>query len=231
MKWGIVPRDTKAISAGRLGSLFRSAILPMIMRPQPYLCEVVQKHMKILREKKMIGIQMRLGGKKANYAEKLFLGPKSVDVFIRKIEKYMQQKGWKREDVVVFVSTDSTFALNEVKKILNTPSYSMVYSANDFAIGHSALGKTLTYGDRQHASFLNRAILDLLLLKESDYLIYSQGSSFGLIAYELQQAYRYPVNATGYLYRHGMVCDVFSPRTSFGEASFVSKYRKDWKNE
>ena len=179
----------------------------------------------------MIGVQMRLGGSKANYAERLFLGPKSIAVFLRKIEWYIEKKGWDRKEVVVFVSTDSTFALNEMRKKLDTSTYKMVYSVDEFAIGHSAMGKTLAYGEKQHDSFMNRAILDLLLLKESDFLIYSQGSSFGLIAYELQQAYRYPVNASAYLRRHGMTCEVFRPRDSVGEAAFVSKYSKSWKTK
>ena len=88
----------------RQGSLFRAAILPLIVSPQPYLCQVVNKHIKILRQKKIIGIQMRLGGQKANYNEKLFLGPKSIAVFLEKVERCIQQKGWKREEVYVLCS-------------------------------------------------------------------------------------------------------------------------------
>lgn len=227
--WGIIPEIKGKMQHARQGALFRSAILPLIMSPQPYLCQVVNKHIEILRRKKVIGIQMRLGGQKANYSEKLFLGPKSIAVFLEKVERCIQQKGWKREEVYVFVSTDSTFALNEVKKALDTPKNKMVYSVSEFLIGHSAVGKTLMYGDKQRDSFMNRAILDLLLLKESDFLIYSQGSSFGLIAYELQQSYRYPVNATAFLKKQGLKCSVFHPREQVGEATFVSKYRKKGK--
>lgn len=229
VEWGIIPDLNGKMQHARQGSLFRAAILPLIVSPQPYLCQVVNKHIKILRQKKIIGIQMRLGGQKANYNEKLFLGPKSIAVFLEKVERCIQQKGWKREEVYVFVSTDSTYALNEVKKALNIPAYKMVYSVSEYMIGHSALGKTLIYGDKQRDSFMNRAILDLLLLKESDFLIYSQGSSYGLIAYELQQAYRYPVNATAFLKKQGLTCSVFHPREQVGEATFVSKYRKKGK--
>lgn len=225
-QWGVIPQLKGPIQHARQGSLFRSAMLPLLISPHRSLCEIVNKHIRILRQKKVIGIQMRLGGEKANYSEKLFLGPKSIAVFLSKIEHVLQQKGWKREDVYVFVSTDSTYALNEVKKALNTPEYKMVYSVTEFMIGHSAIGKTVGYTDKVKDSFMNRAILDLLLLKESDFLIYSQGSSFGLIAYELQQSYRYPVNATAFLKRQGLTCSVFHPRESVGEATFVSKYRK-----
>lgn len=221
---GILPVTDVSMSAGTVGNYFKAVVLPLIMNPQPYLCEIINKHIAILKQRKIIGIQMRLGGTKANYKEKLFLGPKCVDVFIQKIRTVMKEKEWDPDDVYVFVSTDSNFALNQVKKELNTPNNTIVYYVNEYAIGHSALGKTSAYGEKVRDGFINRAIIDLLILKESDYLIYSQGSSYGQMAYELQQTYRYPVTVAPYLKLQNLTCSVFHPRRNYGEGTYVSKY-------
>ena len=174
----------------------------------------------------MIGVQMRLGGTKANYNEKVFLGPHCITSFVDRVEHYIKIRNWDRSKVYVFVSTDSSYALKEIKKRLDINGTKIVYSVHDWKIGHSALGKSMKFGEKQRDSFMNRAILDLLILKESDYLIYSHGSSFGQMAYELQQSYRYPVHAYKFLKSRTKGCSVFPRRTSFGEASYVSRYNK-----
>lgn len=221
---GILPISDSFYSPSTLGLYFKSVILPLIMNPQPHLCKVINKYIDFFSQKRMIGIQMRLGGKKANHPEKLFLGPKCVDLFIKRVNNVIQEKGWNREDVAVFVSTDSTFALEAVEKAFNTDNQTLVYSVKEFAIGHSALAKTAVYSEKMRNAFMNRAIVDLLILKESDYLIYSQGSSYGQMAYELQQAYRYPVSPDYYLKTRKLQCSVFHPKKEFGEGSYVSKY-------
>ena len=221
---GIVPRHSKLYKNTQLGIYFRAAILPLLVNPKPYLCEVVNKHLKILRKRKIIGVQMRLGGTKANYNEREFLGPKCVSIFAKRVEDYIRMKNWNRNGVYVFVSTDSSYALREITKMLNTNDSKIVYSVDEWKIGHSALSKTLNYGEKQRDSFMNRAILDLLILKESDYLVYSHGSSYGQMAYELQQSYRYPVHSYKYISSRHLKCTVFRKRKHMGEASYVSRY-------
>ena len=208
-----------------IGEAFRSAVLPLLLNPNFKLCRVINKHIRVLRRRgTMIGVQMRLGGEKANYPERMFLGPRAVAVFAEKVQAYAKKNALNSSNSVVFVSTDSDFALKELRGLLQAPGESWVYSVKDWEIGHSAMGKSQGFGDKKRESFMNRAILDLMLLKESDFLIYSQGSSYGLIATELQQVYRYPVNASAFLKSKGLKCSVFHPRKQFGEAIYVSKY-------
>lgn len=225
-EFGIIPNITKPYKDIVMGIHFRSALLPVLLNPQKYLCEAVNKHLRILRKRKIIGVQMRLGGTKANYNEKVFLGPHCITRFVERIEHYIKIRNWNRENVYVFVSTDSSYALKEIKKQLNRNGTNIVYSVKDWKIGHSALGKSSKFGEKQRDSFMNRAILDLLILKESDYLIYSHGSSYGQMAFELQQSYRYPVHAYKFLKSKLKTCSVFHKRTTLGEASYVSKYTK-----
>ena len=222
---GVLPAQGPTPKNSKLGEAFRSAVLPLLMAPNPQLCHVVNKHIRALRSRgTVIGVQMRLGGEKANYPERMFLGPKAVAVFAEKVQAYARRNGLNSGNSVVFVSTDSDFALQALSGLLQAPGEAWVYSVKDWEIGHSAVGKSQGFGDKKRESFMNRAIVDLMVLKESDFLIYSQGSSYGLIAAELQQAYRYPVNASAFLASKGLTCSVFHPREQFGEAVYVSKY-------
>ena len=222
---GVLPAQGPTPKNSKLGEAFRSAVLPLLMAPNPQLCHVVNKHIRALRSRgTVIGVQMRLGGEKANYPERMFLGPKAVAVFAEKVQAYARHNGLHSGNSVVFVSTDSDFALQALSGLLQAPGEAWVYSVKDWEIGHSAVGKSQGFGDKKRESFMNRAIVDLMVLKESDFLIYSQGSSYGLIAAELQQAYRYPVNASAFLASKGLTCSVFHPRERFGEAVYVSKY-------
>ena len=222
---GILPANARPMRNVQLGIAFRKAILPLIMNPHEELCEGINRHIADLKQRGVIiGVQMRLGGKKANYKERLFLGPNSVKVFASKVLTYAQSHGLNSTNSVVFVSTDSTFALNKLTTILNDHSPGWVYSVSEWEIGHSAPGKVMAYGDKKRTSFMNRAISDILLLKESDYLVFSQGSSYGLLAAELQQAYGYSVNAYDYVRTQGLKCSVFHRRKTVGSSTFVSKY-------
>ena len=70
-----------------------------------------------------------------------------------------------------------------------------------------------------------RAVLDMFILKDSDYLIYSQGSSFGWISAELQQTFNNEVSSEEFLKRKGLKCSVFSQRTQAGESFTILRSR------
>lgn len=81
-----------------------------------------------------------------------------------------------------------------------------------FSVGHSAEAKTSKRKKELWESFTKRAILDLMILKESDYLIYSQKSSFGKFARELQMAYANPVDVDPFFERAGIAVQcLFQP--------------------
>lgn len=63
--------------------------------------------------------------------------------------------------------------------------------------------------------------MDLMLLKESDYLIYSRKSSFGKFAHELQMASSNQLDVNSFLRQQGLQCSVFHDRDSVGTSTYV----------
>ena len=59
--------------------------------------------------------------------------------------------------------------------------------------------------------------MDMMILKESDYLIFTKKSSFGRFSYELQQSYANPMSVSSFLKQRGMNCSVFYQRQHVGE--------------
>ena len=139
----------------------------------------------------------------------------------RLVWDYVRRNRLSPETVTVFISSDSDFAIRRMKKALQWKGRSMVYVANDFPVGHSAEAKTSKRKKELWESFTKRAILDLMILKESDYLIYSQKSSFGKFARELQMAYANPVDVDPFLKEQGLQCSVYFNRSSVGSSTYL----------
>ena len=54
--------------------------------------------------------------------------------------------------------------------------------ATGYAIGHSS---AYFAGGNTHLTYLKRAIMDLVLMSQCDYIIYTRGSSYGQLAMRL----------------------------------------------
>ena len=65
--------------------------------------------------------------------------------------------------------------------------------------------------------------MDLLILKESDFLVFSQGSSYGQFSHELQQTYNNPISPKEYLEAKGLKCSVYGHRKFAGKARIIKK--------
>lgn len=64
----------------------------------------------------MIGIQLRVGGSKANYAEKEMLNWAGVEKAIQLVRDHMMKENLRSEDVYLFVSTDSDYVLRYIRR-------------------------------------------------------------------------------------------------------------------
>ena len=111
----------------------------------------------------------------------------------------------KRHNVTVFVSTDSEKRLEYIRNYLAPTS--VVY-VKEYMIGHSASKHALQNYTEWIAS-MKRAIVDMMILKECDYLITSWASSFGETVRDLQQSYSLDVNMDSILRQRGLQCSVF----------------------
>lgn len=215
----VSPRDCK--DATTLGTAVRRVWLRLLLNPAPELCERVKRHLENMRGSARIGMQLRLGGQHANFVEREMLSVEALQRAQRLVWDYVRRNRLSPENVTVFISSDSDFAIRRMKKALQWKGRSMVYVANDFPVGHSAEAKTSKRKKELWESFTKRAILDLMILKESDYLIYSQKSSFGKFARELQMAYANPVDVDPFLKEQGLQCSVYFNRSSVGSSTYL----------
>lgn len=148
-----------------------------------------------------------------------------MNVALNEVAAYMHKHNLRRNDTYLYISTDSDTVLRNIKKIVKKTGVDFVYSVNDFMIGHSSTAKSGRRGLETWKKFYMRAILDMFILKDSDYLIYSQGSSFGWISAELQQTFNNEVSSEEFLKRKGLNCSVFSQRTQAGESFTILRSR------
>lgn len=223
--FGLVPETGIVDTRMFMGKMMRSALLQVLLNPEPTLCEQINRHIQVLKQRHLIGVQIRTGGQLANFKERSILGKFAVNHFANAVIRYMREKQLKPADVYLYVSTDSDVVYMEMQRIFGAYNETMVYTVSDYRIGHSASRKSYSNTDqgKNWESFSNRALMDLLILKESDYLVFSQGSSYGQFAHEVQQTYNAPVNADAFLKKRGLQCSVYHHRSKAGKATFVLK--------
>lgn len=220
-KMGLVDKVIPNRDAFSFGWEVRSIWLRLMLNPNENLCNIINKHITALKQRYIIGVQLRLGGSKANFHERVMLPESGIERAENKIRKHVKKMKLKWDEVYVFLSTDSDYAARKIRRDFNNNSTRVVYTANDFDIGHSAQAKTSKQGKKIWSSFTKRAIIDMMILKESDFYIYSKRSSFGKFALELQQSYNMTVDVDRYLYSRGLKCSVFHKREKVGLADFV----------
>lgn len=219
----IVPQDD--ISPTWVGREFRMLMYRLLLNPDYKMCTLINRHLTELHKRTMIGIQLRLGGNLANYHERQIQGNFAMNVALNEAAAYMRKHNLRRNDTYLYISTDSDTVLRKIREIVKKTGADFVYSVNDFMIGHSSTAKSGRRGLETWKKFYMRAILDMFILKDSDYLIYSQGSSFGWISAELQKTFNNEVSSEEFLKRKGLRCSVFSQRTRAGKSFTILRSR------
>lgn len=202
---GLLPTNIKGLKKDVLGLALRSIWLRLFFHPNEVLCRHVNSHLENLHKRYLIGLQIRLGGALANYREKLLMDSKGLYKAIIAVKRHMQEKGLSEKDVFIFVSTDSDLA---VKRVRANFGPDCVYTVNEYGIYHSAAA-SIEGNKKRWMDGIKRAILDLMILKDSDYLVYSRKSSFGKFAHELQHARTSPIHVLPFLKRQGLQCSVY----------------------
>ena len=150
------------------------------MYPKQPLCQEINYYLDILLKKKLIAIQVRVGGKRNLYDDKQFLELSDIPKFYMRINDYLHSNHLAEEDVYIFVSTDDSAVITMFKQ--KYPK--SVFSVSSFSIGHSSPNKNRMQRNKV-AEFTKRAIIDLLILQRADYLLYTNTSSYGYLASQL----------------------------------------------
>lgn len=103
-KWVCYRKARNLVDAIAMGMSIRSIWLRLLFNPTQSLCSIVNRHLAVLHQRTMIGIQLRVGGSKANYAEKEMLNWAGVEKAIQLVRDHMmKEKPAQRRRVLVCV--------------------------------------------------------------------------------------------------------------------------------
>ena len=175
-------REEGNYTSMELGREFRCSLFPLLFNPIEPVASVINRYIDSLKGYYVIGVQMRFGGKMANYHEQSFLKPSDLGKLRALINSALERVG--NQSVALFISSDSDKGLKGLKKAFERRV--KVVTVKEFAVGHSCKGYYHDKKKEKWPKFVQRAIVDLMVLKESDYLIVTGKSSFGEYALDMQ---------------------------------------------
>lgn len=181
-----------------------SVLLRLFFNPNEELCSVINQYISLFGHSYVIGLQLRMGGKMRNRIDtKVFQNMTDVEHIVKTVMAKIDSLS--KTQCVVFLSTDSMSVQSYVMDFfhLRIP----VIVVNHYLIGHSA---SVHSGNKvEWIQATKRAIVDLLLLKESDNLVTTKGSSFGDFAKDFKNSYNMGVSVESFLRERGLTCSVF----------------------
>ncbi|KAM7459115.1 putative galactokinase [Blastocystis sp. subtype 1] len=166
---GFLP-SVMSSSMNRKGEI-HSILLRLLFNPAPELCQLINSYTEQFANAFVIGLQLRMGGKLVNAKDPRFLSWAKMTKVVEEV-KAMIKKRNSTQPVIVFVSTDSL----KVRQYVAPPV--RVMYVKEFSIGHTALQFkkriSVPWDD-----IMKQAIMDMMVLKDCDYLVVTTKSSYG----------------------------------------------------
>ena len=105
----------------------------LFLNPSFELCQIINSYTSQFWGKYSIGIQIRMGGKMSNTNDAVFMNMTKLSQVIMNINKRIVSMN--STNVILFVSTDSQYAMNYIHSSFN---HTEVLSVKEYSIGHSA---------------------------------------------------------------------------------------------
>jgi hypothetical protein len=148
-----------------------SKIYKIILRPNSRMAmEIELERRKLLRRRFTIALQIRMGGKYADLKESFtFLNLENLTKVVETVKKEMRINKFPINETTIFISSDSSIAIQFVKKQLGAEYY-VTYSLR-YSRGH-------TTASCVSENSLKSSIIDMYLLYHSDVLIITSKSTF-----------------------------------------------------
>ena len=136
-----------------------------------------------------LGVQIRTGGKLANNNEgTVFLNNMSMPFIISTINSQLMNLP---STTVLYISSDSSIIIN---RLVQEYKDTTVHYLNCTSRGHTAL----------LSSAIECALMDMILIAESNYLIYTGGSSFGYLISNLMGFVNAPIIPSHFQWENGL---------------------------
>lgn len=188
----------------------------LLLNPNTELCALINRYITALSSSFVIGIQLRVGGKMRNRMDHVFKDPYALNQTINTLKERVNTLSGER-NATVFVSTDSDSTLALLQKSLFP--IPVVY-VKEYVIAHSA-SIHAHHNYTEWIAATKRAIVDMMILKECDYLVVTSYSSFGGTAIDLQQSYSLDVSMDPILRQNGLRCSVFHRKKPLGNYTML----------
>lgn len=174
---GLLPLSPSLPSSSSLQRTFNTEFslmtaVRLFFQPKPYIQQQIQSFLTSYSSYHLIGFQIRMGSGGADFRDShKFLRMSALEKFIQFAEEYRIANHFAEEEVKWFISTDSS----EVERNLTSRFPSQIIVARGYTRGHSAQLQA-------NVNAFNRAIMDVSILSQCEYMILTNHSSFGMIA-------------------------------------------------
>lgn len=151
-------------------------LLKILINPKKDVRQALQLCEKIIFQRKhKIGLQLRFGGKRAATPEAYEGVPWSrLPDVAKQIEGFLLKRQYLFNETVVYVSSDSEEAVEELQKVMN--SSLLVLDSPLFAYGHSDKSMHAT---SSYVNIMNRIIADFYFMERSEFMFVTWQSSLG----------------------------------------------------
>lgn len=208
-------REEGNFTSLELGREFRCSLFPLLFNPEKPLDSIINKYIDSMKGYYVIGVQMRFGGTMTQFAERVFLKESSIPKVQEVINRAIERAG--NQPVALFISTDSMKGQSMLEELFK--GRVKIVKVTEFPIGHSY--KMFNRETDDWEGFVKRAIVDLMILKESDDLIVTNESSFGEYAADMQYCSYGMMDPAFYSSLLGIHSSVFRAKSRRGVLSII----------
>lgn len=166
----------------------RRQIARLLLTPNFEISYHIRENLKKFKQRPIVGIQVRTGGYVSTTVEThRFLHISSLRNVDKEINLAAEKYNWNNNSLTLFITTDSAIVNRRMYTVYGE---NRIIEGEGYPSGHSSA--YLAPGPK-HYRFLKRAIMDLVLLSQCDYILYTHGSSYGKLAMRL--SYNVPSRA------------------------------------
>ena len=181
-------KESGLINDGETWSHARNRLTRWLIRPNKRIMNLVSPY----RKKPgtiQLGVQIRTGGKLANTHEPtVFLNDSSMPFIISTINSQLMNLP---STTVLYISSDSSIIIN---RLVQEYKDTTVHYLNCTSRGHTAFS----------SNAIECALMDMILIAESNYLIYTGGSSFGYLISNLMGFVNAPIIPSHFQWEKGL---------------------------
>lgn len=200
---GLTDCSSRSISVTSANMLINS-IFRLVLNPKQSLCREIKDYTRTLKQRPLVCLQFRMGGKIADTNEfTSFLNGNNTSRYVSQVIQELKKAEWDPSSTNFYISSDSSDTVSSVSKLLaQNYNVTSVFVPKFAQRGHSALRY-----NQDSTSKVRFSIFELFVLKECDWLFYTFKSTYGHMAQVLGVNNRFVIPS---FHLNASVCSVYS---------------------